>query len=225
MKTRNLLIGLVSALSLLTLPLTATAQQYDPNFESELYVGMAGGATLSTVTLQPLYADKSFQQGYEGGFLLRYIAEKHFGIETGLLLSLAGWSDDYGYLSTDYYHRSLQFIELPFLMHAYLQSGKARFFLNAGPKFSYFLSESEAYNNEAYASRYPYYNKATETYFQWGIMGNAGFEFHLGRIVYGLSGGYYYGLSDIFSNRVTDPFVTSSIQQINARLYLLFQLQ
>lgn len=199
------------------------AAQYKMLDKNECYIGLGAGATFSTASLQPLYADKLYQQGLEGGFIFRYIAEKNFGIESGLMLSQCGWADDYGYQSEDFYHRVMTFAEIPFLMHAYLESGKARFFLNAGPKFGYFLSETESYNNDMLAYRYPYYNKALETYFQWGIMGNVGFEFHLGKWVCGLSGGYYYGLSDFFSNRVTDPFVTSSIQQINGRFFILFQ--
>lgn len=204
----------------LILPLSAQYRMLEKN---ECYLGAAAGVTFSTASLQPLYADKSYQQGWEGGFIFRYIAEKNFGIESGLLLSQCGWADDYGYQSPDYYRRTMSFAEIPFLMHAYLESGKARFFLNAGPKFSYFLQETESYNNEEFAYFHPYYNKAVETYFQWGIMGNVGFEFHFGQTVCGVSGGYYYGLSDVFHNRVTDPFVASSIQQINGRFFILFQ--
>ncbi len=199
--------------------------QYQMLETAETYLGLAGGITFSTVSMQPLYADKGYHQGYESGFVFRYIAEKNFGIESGLALSQSGWEDDYGYKSSNYYHRNMIFAELPFLLHAYLESGKARFFLNAGPKFGYFVSEKESYNNAALADRYPYYNKAVETYFQWGIMGSAGFEFHFGPVVCGLSGGYYYGLSDFFSNRVTDPFVTSNIQQVTGRFFVLFQIK
>jgi len=203
----------------------SVAAQYRALEKNEMYLGLTGGVTFSTASLQPLYADKLYQQGYEAGFVFRYIAEKNFGIEAGLNLSQCGWKDDYGYQAEDYYQRSMLFAEVPFLLHAYLESGKARFFLNAGPKFGYFISEEEFYNNEELAFYYPYYNKPTETYFQWGIMGGAGFEFHLGKIVCGLSGSYYYGLSDFFSNRVTDPFVMSSIQQISGNFFILFQAQ
>lgn len=198
--------------------------QYNLLSRSELYVGMAAGPTFSTASMVPLYVDKTYRQGLEGGLMLRYITEKYFGIETGLSYSQSGWKDDYGYMAADAYERCLSFVELPFLMHAWLPSGRARFFLDAGPKIGWFISEEENIQNVS-GTTWPYYNKATETYFQWGLQGKAGFEFHLGRVVLGLEGGYYYGLSDIFSNAVTDPFVSSNLQQISARLLLLYRLK
>lgn len=191
----------------------------------ELYFGADGGATLSTITTVRAYTDKGFHQGVSGGLKLRYIAEKNFGLECGLRYTQSGWSDDYGYLATDSYERSMSFLEIPFLLHTYLEGGRSRYFLNAGPKLGYFLSESEEINSSLTAADVPYYHKATERRLQYGIMGSLGFEFHLGRTVAGLEGGYYYGLSDIFENAVTADFVTSDLQAIHLNLFLLFQVR
>ena len=210
-----LLAGLCPALS--------RAEYLLPN--PELYVGVSGGATYCTTTMVPLYVDKTYKLGMDGGLVFRCITEKNFGIEVDLNYFQSGWADDYGYLQTDVYERRVDYVELPFLMHARIGKKAARFFLNAGPKFAWFVQESETISSSYMAEEVPYYGKAVETYFQWGVLGGLGFEVHMGPTVLGLEGRYYYGLSDMFSNAVTDPFVNSSLQQISLNLFFLFQVK
>lgn len=215
---------LLSISLLLICAVTGLQAQYSVMNQPELYVGLAAGPTFSTATMMPLYVDKTFIQGLEGGLVVRYISEKNFGLEAGLNYSQSGWKDDYGYQATDAYQRSISYVELPFLMHAWLPSGSSRFFLDAGPKVGWYLSETESIDNHS-GTTWPYYGKTVETYLQWGIMGKVGFEVHFGPLALGLEGGYYYGLSDIFSNKVTDPFVSSNLSQIVARVFLLYRLK
>lgn len=215
---------LLSISTFLICAATGLQAQYVMMTQPELYVGLAAGPTFSTAAMVPLYVDKTYLQGLEGGLMVRYISEKHFGIETGLNYSQSGWKDDYGYQATDAYQRLISFVELPFLMHAWLPSGNSRFFLDAGPKVGWFLSEAESIDNHS-GTTWPYYGKEVETYFQWGIMGKIGFEVHFGHLALGLEGGYYYGLSDIYANGVTDPFVSSNLSQAMARVFLLYRLK
>jgi hypothetical protein len=56
-------------------------------------------------------------------------------------------------------------------------------------------------------------------------LGGVGFDVKLKRQNIGLEGRYYYGLSDIFTNAVTDDFVTSGLQQISLNLIYYFRLR
>ncbi len=191
-------------------------------FSPEFYLGATAGATMSSITLVPQYVDKTYLFAGNAGLSLRYINEKHFGIQAELNYFQSGWKDDFGYGSTNTYRREMAFVELPFLMHARIGTKAVNFFLNLGPKFSLYMSEEEFLNSDI---SYGYHYKALEQPFQWGILGGVGFDVKLKRQSIGLEGRYYYGLSDIFDNAVADDFVTSSLQQISLNLIFYFRLR
>ena len=219
-KTLCLLLLLLS--SALSLTLRAQAKWVEP----ELYIGAAGGATLSTVTLVPTYVDKTMLMGFTGGISLRYITEKHFGVQADLVYTQAGWADKYDYGSTTEYARRINSLELPLMLHAYFatKSDVARFFINAGPQFGYIVSDEE-YSQDI-TRQYPYYGLAIENRFQWGVGGGVGFEFHfLKRQVIGVDGHFNYYFSDYFANDVIDDFPTSGSTQVAVRAYWMFRIR
>jgi hypothetical protein len=135
-----------------------------------------------------------------------------------------GWLEDYfGHkTAADYsYSRRMTFVEMPFLMHAYTAVSSTRFFLNVGPKFSYLLSEKEIDRSPVV---YPQIGKSSQHPFQYGVLGGAGLEVHLGPTVLGLEGRYCYNLSNLFNDAIGEDFVTSDLQVVTLNLYLLFQL-
>jgi hypothetical protein len=209
----------ILAFSLLSFSLAA---QY--NTRNEWYVGPSAGASASIVTLVPKYVDKMYDLGKNGGLAVRYISEDHFGFQLECNYVEEGWLEDYFAHKTaaDFsYRRSMRFIEVPFLMHAYTALNSTRFFLNVGPKFSYLLSESETDRSPV---TYPQIGKLVESPFQYGVLGGAGLEFHLGPTVLGLEGRYCYNLSNLFKDAIGEDFVTSNLQVITLNAYLLFQL-
>lgn len=220
MKKSHLILFLML---LLALPASARRSSQD-DFPAEVYVGLNGGAGLSTLTTMPVYVEKGYLMGYNGGITLRFITERHFGIESGLQYVQAGWKDNYGYKSPYSYERPQTWAELPFLMHAYLGSGHVRFFLNAGSQFGWLLDDQEYIDSEYTSEELPYYGLDVMHKFLWGIAGGAGLEFHFGRMALGLKGQYFYGLSNLFSDQVSDPMVTSSPQQITANLFWLVRI-
>lgn len=205
-------------------PLFSLSLSAQYNTLSEWYVGPSAGASASTMTLVPKYVDKMYSLGKNGGLTLRYISENHFGFQLECNYMEAGWMEDYfgQKNAANYsYRRRMNFVEVPFLMHAYTAIGAARFFLNIGPKFSYLLSESEVDRSPV---AYPQIGKLVERPFQYGVLGGGGFEVHLGPTVLGLEGRYCYNLSNIFNDAIGEDFVTSDLQVITLNLYLLFQL-
>lgn len=198
------------------------------NTLSELYVGPSAGVTMSTITLVPKLVDKMFIDGKTAGISARYVSENHFGFQIELNYFEAGWKEDYYGLkkSSDYsYLRKLNFIEVPFLMHAYTGTKISRVFINVGPKFSYLYSESEILRDQTEESGMLQHGKSVETPFQYGIIGGAGIEFHLKRSVLGLEGRYCYMLSNLFNDTVDpDNFSASNLQTISVNLYYYFQL-
>lgn len=217
MNFRKIMLSSLFALGGLTL-----SAQY--NTLSEWYVGPSAGGSASIVTLVPKYVDKMYSLGKNGGLTLRYISENHFGFQLECNYVEEGWLEDYNGLkkAANYsYSRRMNFVEVPFLMHAYTAVNSTRFFLNIGPKFSYLLSESEIDRNTVL---WPQTGKWTERPFQYGVLGGAGLEVHLGPTVLGLEGRYCYNLSNLFNDAIGEDFVTSNLQVITLNLYFLFQL-
>ena len=211
---------------LLSLFCTFSFAQY--NTLNELYIGPSGGVTMSTITLTPKMVDKFYSIGKTAGITARYISENHFGFQVDLNYFEAGWKEDlYGKkISSQYtYARKLNFIEVPFLMHAYTGSDVSRVFLNIGPKFSYLLSQSEEVRDLTKENTMMQHGKAIDNPFQYGIVGGIGYEVHLKRSVVGLEGRYCYMLSNIFSDAISPSnFSASNLQTLSLNVYYLFQL-
>jgi len=213
-------IPLISLFSLFCFTLSA---QY--NTLSEWYIGPSGGVSMSNITLVPKTVDKLYYTGRTIGFTARYVSEAHFGFQLECNYMEAGWKEDYlgnGIASEYSYERQLHFVDVPFLVHAYAAAKSVRFYLNAGPKFSYLLSESE--ENKQPSLAYAEHGKLVENPFQYGILGGGGLEMHLGRNILGLEGRYCYYLSNLFSDAVGEDFVTSDLQTMSLNVYYYFQL-
>ncbi len=209
-------------LTLLCLPAFTSYAQY--NTLNEWYIGPNAGASLSSVTLVPKLVDKLFSFGNVGGLTVRYISENHFGLQTELNLVQSGWQEDeQGFGQNFSYQRTLNLIDVPFMLHAYTGNKTFRAFLNAGARFNYLLSESE----QTVAGTTPLiqHGKAMENPFQYGIGGGAGAEVHLKRLVIGLDGRYTYYVSNVFSDAVGDDFNTSNLQLITLNAYVLFRIR
>lgn len=216
----NLFKILISSLFFL-FSLTLSAQY---NTLREWYVGASAGGTASTITMVPNYVNLMYNLGKNAGLTLRYVSEENFGLQLECNYVEEGWLEDYFNTKTaaNYsYSRRMRFIEMPFLMHAYTAVNSTRFFLNIGPKFSYLLSETEVDRSPVL---YLQNGKKTERPFQYGVLGGAGLEVHLGPTVVGLEGRYCYNLSNIFNDAIGEDLVTSNLQVITLNLYFLFQL-
>lgn len=209
-------------LTLLCLPVFASYAQY--NTLNEWYIGPNAGASVSSITLVPKLVDKRFTTGNAGGLSLRYISENHFGLQTELNVIQSGWKEDEQGFGQDFsYKRTLNFIDVPFMLHAYTGNNAFRTFLNLGARFNYLLSENE--QTVAGTSPLVQHGKAVERPFQYGIVGGGGMEVHLKRLVIGLDGRYTYYVSNLFSDAVGDTFSASNLQLVTLNAFVLFRVR
>jgi len=196
------------------------------NNKNEWYIGFSGGETMSTITLVPRFVDMLFTYNNDAGLTIRYVSEDHFGIQAEINYSQSGWKEYFKSVSPDYsYSRKLSFVEVPFLLHAYTGTEHTRYFLNIGPKIGYLLSESEVSIEKPEYTRQTQNGKLVENPFQYGILGGAGFEFHIWKTVLGIEGRYCYQFSNIFNDEIGANFNTSSLQTISINAHLLFRLK
>jgi hypothetical protein len=216
---------LTTAIALmLTLAVSAQIEERRNMFE----VGLAGGATFSSMDLQPTVRQKNLP-GLNGGISMRYTTEKYFNMICAAQLEVnfaqRGWKEDFDDKTSNSFSRRLNYVEIPFMAH--LSFGKEpyglQFFINLGPQISFLLSDSEKYEGEWKIENRPYasqtiYGKQIDNKFDYGILGGAGIELKTKAGNFFVEGRYYYGLGDIFNNSKTDDFGRSANTTIYARI-------
>jgi len=183
----------------------------------EMYVGVTAGATGSMVMFNPT-VNQTYLQGYNGGLVFRYIAEKNVGMQAELNYSQRGWNE-----ATGLFAKQLNYIELPFLTHIYMGK-KNRFFINIGPKIGYLLSEKVFVNGTTNSTEIQQ-TTAIQNTFDYGLCGGIGFLFNIKGNILQLDTRAYYALSDIYSNDKRDYFDTSNNANLSVNLAWLIQIK
>lgn len=205
---------------LLALPFIGQAQDV---FKKELAVGASFGTNFSRVSFAPKVNQK-MQMGLTGGLTLRWLTEKHLGLQAEVNFTQQGWAEKFEEQPQYQYNRSLTGFEVPFMTHIYFGSDRFRFFVNLGPKIGYIFSESTESNLDGATPNLnnDQHDLAIQKKFDWGLCGGPGIELRTGIGHFLLEGRYYYALGDLFYSTKSDPFAKSSLQTITAKLTYLF---
>lgn len=220
----------IVAVIILFISSAASAQK---KIDNELWFGAKGGVTFSQLSISPNISQK-MEMGATGGISMRFIAERFFGIILELNYSQKGWKEKFEEEDAIYqYSRKTNYIELPFMTHLYFGKKAFRFFINLGPQIGICVGEKTNSNfniNEipqfTKKREIEHYYKKVEKPFDYGLTGGVGFELRIkGRHSIIAEGRYYFGLSDIFSNKSADYFSVSSNQSILASLSYSFNIK
>ncbi len=212
-----------------------SAQKKD--FERELYVGVGGGAHMTSVDFLPSVLQKS-HLGIHGGISAKYISENHLGLLLELNYAQRGWTEDFPAESGFAYTKTLNYLEIPFMTHVYFGK-KFRFIINAGPQIGILLGSSDNMNEALAADIAAKKQQDPEApigmqyslepgTFDYGIVGGIGMEFKTGMGNMALEGRYYFGLGDVFENRKTKEnffFNRSAHRIIEAKLSYFFEVK
>lgn len=194
----KLKVGILGFICLMFLSAHAQRKPYN----TEIYVGLTGGATASTVYFKPT-VEQDILTGYNGGAVFRYIGRKNLGLQAELLYSQRGWSE-----ANKLYSRQLNYIEIPFLTH-FNWGTNFRTFLNFGPKLSYLLSE-KVLINQTVNSTNEQHVAAINRPFEYGLVLGAGFYVRLKKQVFQLEARGNYSAVDLYSNKPGDDFSFSN---------------
>ena len=224
---RRPLIAIVSVL-LAVMAFAQAPQQH------RLDVGGHAGVTLSKINFNPT-VPQSMQTGMTAGVMLRYIAEKNFGLVAELNVAQRGWKESFE--ESDYsYNRRFTYLELPILTHIYFGGQRVKGFFNLGPELNVMLGEGTSSNFDYHnAGDLEYFNNearhteqmslGVSNKLDYGISVGAGMELSLNaKQSLLLEGRFYYGLTDVFPNHKTDIFSGSSSMTVAVTLGYLFNL-
>ena len=231
----------------LTLPIAVSAQIGE--HRNDLTIGVTGGYVMSNVRFTPK-GPQGYHGGMTGGLAFRYVCEKYFktiaSVYAELNYSQLGWKEDI--LDRDNqpvingetglaeaYSRTINYIQVPVMAHlAWGREYKGlSFFLNLGPQFGIYMSESTKSNfdfdkrntTDRASLVVAQDTMAVENKFDYGIAVGLGAEYSIpkaGHIL--LEGRYYYGLGNLYGDTKRDFFGSSNFGNIVIKLTYLFDI-
>lgn len=240
---RNFIISAI--LSIVPVAMTAQIGEH----RNDLAIGFNGGLNMSSVSFTPKVSQANLN-GITGGLSVRYVCEKYFSTVCSLYgeinYSQMGWKEDIVDVNDmpvintatglpEEYSRTVNYIQVPLMAHLAWgreQKGFA-FFVNLGPQFGIYMSESTKTNfdfsdrnaadrvNPVCAQD----TMAVENKFDYGIAAGAGIEFSHPKVGHFLlEGRYYYGLGNIYGDSKRDYFGSSNFGTITVKLAYLFDI-
>ena len=195
-----------------------------------LAIGVNGGISLNKVTFNPTVLTKNLK-GSTFGLTARYISEVYFGMRCGAQIEVnyqqRGWDEFYQDFPELQYTRKMNYIDIPFFAHMGFGKDKGfQFFINLGPEFGYFLSDSYTVGDGWEDTTYPTQQHAlnVDKKFDYGIGAGGGIELKTKMGNFLLEGRYYYGLSDFYNNEKKDIFARSAHNNITIKAPYLFDI-
>ena len=240
---RNFIISAI--LSIVPVAMTAQIGEH----RNDLASGFNGGLNMSSVSFTPKVSQAKLN-GITGGLSVRYVCEKYFSTVCSLYgeinYSQMGWKEDIVDVNDmpvintatglpEEYSRTVNYIQVPLMAHLAWgreQKGFA-FFVNLGPQFGIYMSESTKTNfdfsdrnaadrvNPVCAQD----TMAVENKFDYGIAAGAGIEFSHPKVGHFLlEGRYYYGLGNMYGDSKRDYFGSSNFGTITVKLAYLFDI-
>lgn len=229
---KKITIGL---LVLLTGVSVASAQTRS-NFEEEVSVGVHGGLNLSQVrflhndiTYSSNLGDLGYRKGAEMGASVRFIAQKHFGVQLEVDYLQNGWKEKWtnpmAINEVEFQgatiERGLNYLSIPLLAHIYF-GDKHRLFVNFGPRMAFLLnsgktkhtlSDSQMEILQTNNPNDPRINEDIEpNNTDYALCAGAGYEFHISKLSVLAEARWNYGLHDVFEHSRSAVFQRSNSQ-------------
>lgn len=173
-----------------------------PGDRSLLSIGTKHGINISQIIFDPP-VKQNITMGYTGGIVVKYISEKHMGLQAEVNYSQRGWTENLDSART--YSRRLNYIETPVLTHFIFGTKKTRAFLNLGPNLSYYSSDTESFNLFSKGDTLSYYQRKPDRKFEFGLVGGVGIYRNTGFGDFQLEFRFHYGFQNIFvSDNITN---------------------
>ncbi len=216
---------------------------------NDLSVGVNGGYVMSNVRFSPKVTQGQ-HGGITGGLAMRYVCEKYFktiaSVYAEVNYASLGWKEKILDRSNqpvinkvtglpEDYSRTINYIQVPVMAHlAWGREQKGlNFFVNLGPQFGMYLSESTKTNftladrntDDRVSTVVAQDTMAVQNKFDYGIAVGVGAEYSIpkaGHIL--VEARYYYGLGNIYGDSKRDFFGSSNFGNIVIKAAYLFDI-
>ncbi len=181
----------------------------------EHYFGLRGGYGIGTASFQPIRNTVGYEGLLNFGMFYRFDvpSQKYVGtIEATLEYAQRGFAYETYNESGEVYSREYSTVMLALPWQPYLPLGKggSRFYLNAGPYFSYALQSSERTyatdTGETITEGDYEYDILRDNRWEYGVVAGAGLSIKIAkRALFGIDARYHFMLSDVLKNVTKYP--------------------
>jgi hypothetical protein len=159
-----------------------------------------------------------------GGLVFRYATHKVCAIQVEANYMQRGWHETITTTTqTIAYNRSLDYIEIPLLMHLYFGKERFRGFLNLGPQIGYCIRDvGTDLPADITAPQY----LPIEKPFDWGLAGGLGCYYRTKRIgLFQLEARFNFSMGTLYGNRKTDYFNQSNMMNLSLNLAYMWEIK
>lgn len=186
--------------------------------QPELGIGISQGVNLlPRVGFKPK-VKQAFDVRYHGGITLRYVIQKHFGLQAEINYTQLGWkeTDDNGT-----FKRRLDYIEIPFLSHLVFGRKTARAIIHLGPEIRFLAGESVSGDTNGGTQR----ALPVARRFDFGLTAGTGLEIKTQKAgFFLLEARYNFGITDLFDSNPGADFTRSGNQNILVSFTYLYDV-
>ncbi len=166
-------------------------------------VGLKGGVNITWINYDARFNQKiveqDFKMGYMGGLTFQYFNQPNIGIQMEVLYIQKGFKTKLDTLENIQYERTIDYLSLPMLMHAYIGKKKFNMSILLGPFISYALSSNEIYTEDNESNRQDYeWNREIDNRFEFGIQAGLAFRNSFSFGIIELEGMFSFGLTSIY---------------------------
>lgn len=166
-------------------------------------VGLKGGVNITWINYDARFNQKiveqDFKMGYMGGLTFQYFNQPNIGIQMEVLYIQKGFKTKLDTLENIQYERTIDYLSLPMLMHAYIGKKKFNMSILLGPFISYALASNEIYTEDNESNRQDYeWNREIDNRFEFGIQAGLAFRNSFSFGIIELEGMFSFGLTSIY---------------------------
>ena len=221
--------------TILVLLLCMTICHAQPRLRTpEIYIGIHGGVTASTVLFNPTVSHmtpitQACVLGGNGGLVFRYGGHKCCAIQVELNYQHSGWreyqaANEVEGIAESTYSRELHYIELPLLMNLNFGNERCRGFLNLGPQIGYCVFDNHGTGTQLNDSKTHY--RPIEQPFDWGVAGGLGVYFRSKNAgLYQLEARFNYSFGGIYGTKLADHFSMASPMDLSINLAWMWEIK
>tara|TARA_B100000586_G_scaffold76045_1_gene53393 strand:+ start:360 stop:1028 length:669 start_codon:yes stop_codon:yes gene_type:complete len=182
-------------------------QSYSQNSFS---IGIKSGYSSSNIHFYNNFFPSNIKTNPLNSFNYSFISEiqtrKNVGLRFEISHQKKGWKQEF--LDGQFYHSTINYLNIPILMNAYVGKSRSKLLFSIGPFFDFLLNHDNAYSlldEDANTIIDVDYNSLRDNEFGYGLMASAGISFDFNKNSFQLLTSYQYNLDNLIDVNIKSP--------------------
>lgn len=182
-------------------------QSYSQNSFS---IGFKSGYSSSNIHFYNNFFPSNIKTNPLNSFNYSFISEiqtrKNVGLRFEISHQKKGWKQEF--LDGQFYHSTINYLNIPILMNAYVGKSRSKLLFSIGPFFDFLLNHDNAYSlldEDANTILDVDYNSLRDNEFGYGLMASAGISFDFNKNSFQLLTSYQYNLDNLIDVNIKSP--------------------